>query len=52
MTINKYEIEFDGPYGPDEEFEAENKAWLCPENLQLLLREALPNSPEIKVREL
>lgn len=36
------QIKFNGPYGCDSDIE--NIAWLCPENIRLILRENIPNT--------
>ena len=51
MTKIRVEIEFKGPY--DEEFEDDNKSWLCAENIRLVLIENTALTYDtVKVREL
>lgn len=51
MTKIQVEIEFDAPYPEIEDNDQENKNWLCPHNLQLVLRIYCKNN-SFKVRDL
>lgn len=48
-TKQTFEIEYDSPY--EENAEEDNKAWLCPENLLLLLTQMNKhNEPNYSVK--
>jgi len=50
-TKIKIEIEFTSPYQELEPQDPENKTWLCPENLKILLKEKCKNI-DFEVREI